>query len=74
MKKDEFKMIDRMTQMKCNINFLTTADGLLHEFGAEDETHEAFDAAAFLGQLSAIRPMQGRCLVQPSRCQVMCSV
>lgn len=73
MKKDEFEMTDRMTWMRCNVNFLTTADGLLH-VGADDETHEAFDAIAFLGQLSGIRPMHGRCLVQPSRCQVMCSV
>ncbi len=48
-------MIESMDDFKCK-SVLTNADGLLH-VGADEDTHEAFDAAsAFFGQLSGMRP------------------
>lgn len=76
MEKDGFEMNDRMKMdgMRSVKRIHTTAEGLL-QVGADDEIQEAFEGAkAFFGHVSGIRPWQGRCLVHPSKCQVMCSI
>ena len=70
-------MNDRINEWNWNqvmdLKGLTIADGLL-QVGADVEMQEAFEGAMdFLWHGSDGLPMHGRCLVQPSICQLMCS-